>query len=169
MDVSPGDQGSIQNPTQPLDAKKNVPCVSQDSMSTEMEYLYMQHPIDGLWHNQTITGVPVTLTAIGSNGTVIDIGSTTTNGYYGTFGMSWTPPKEDTYTIMASFAGDDSYGSSTGATMATVGPAPTVPTAQTNQGQTTVDNTPLLYAISVVGVLIILAVAIATVLILRKK
>ena len=82
----------------------------------------------GLWHNETITGVPVTLTAIGSDGTVIDIGTTTTNGYYGTFGKAWTPPKKDTYTIIATFAGDDSYGSSGAATAVTVGPAPATPT-----------------------------------------
>jgi len=73
-------------------------------METQMEYLHMQMPIDGLWHNLTITGVPVTLTAIGTDGTVIDLGQVTTNGYYGTFSKAWTPPKEDTYTIIASFA-----------------------------------------------------------------
>ena len=36
-----------------------TPCVSAASMATQMEYLYMQHPIDGLYHNETITGVPV--------------------------------------------------------------------------------------------------------------
>ena len=75
-----------------------------------------QMPITGLWGNETITGVPVTLTAIGSDGSVTDIGTTTTNGYYGTFAYAWTPPKEGIYTIMASFAGDDSYGSSSAAT-----------------------------------------------------
>ena len=71
-----------------------VPCVYAASMETQMEYLYMQHPIDGLYHNETITGVPVILTAIDSNGTVTDIGTVTTNGYYGTFRYAWTPPKE---------------------------------------------------------------------------
>jgi hypothetical protein len=73
-------------------AQTDTPCVSKDSMATQMEYLHMQHPIDGLWHNETITGVPVALTAIKSDGTVIDIGATTTNGYYGTFKYTWTPP-----------------------------------------------------------------------------
>ena len=105
-------------------AQPNTPCVSKDSMTTQMEYLHNALPIDGLWHNETITGVPVTLTAIGSDGTVIDLGTVTTNGYYGTFSKAWTPPNEDTYTITASFAADDSYGSSSAATAVTVGPAP---------------------------------------------
>jgi len=101
-----------------------VPCVSKDSMATYMEYLYLQRPIDGIYHNLIITGVPVTLTAIGSDGSVIDIGTTTTNGYYGTFTHAWTPPDEGTYEIIASFEGADSYGSSGAATYVTVGPAP---------------------------------------------
>jgi hypothetical protein len=169
MDMSPGDQGSVLNPTAPLDSPTKpgtVPCVSAASMETQMEYLYMQHPIDGLYHNETITGVPVILTAIGSDGTVIDIGSTTTNGYYGTFSMAWTPPKEDTYTIMASFAGDDSYGSSSAATGLSVGPAPASPTPTPEPPQAAPDSIPYIIGI---GIAIIIAVAVATILILRKR
>ena len=84
----------------------------------------MQHPIDGVGNNEMITGVPLTLTAIGSDGSVIEIGTTTTEEYYGTFGLKWTPPEEGTYKIIASFEGDDSYGSSGAATYVSVGPAP---------------------------------------------
>jgi hypothetical protein len=75
-------QGTVmdQSPAQP-----NTPCVSKDSMATQMEYLHMQHPIDGVNQKTVMTGVPVTLTAIGSDGTVVDIGVATTNAYYGTF------------------------------------------------------------------------------------
>jgi len=110
LDMSPGQPGT--------------PCVSADSMTTQMEYLHLQSPIDGIWHNETITGVPVTLTAVDSDGNWIDIGTVTTSGYYGTFGLAWTPPKEDTYEIIASFEGDDSYGSSGASTFVTIGPAP---------------------------------------------
>ncbi|HJW28317.1 MAG TPA: PQQ-binding-like beta-propeller repeat protein, partial [Saprospiraceae bacterium] len=111
LDLSPG--------------QPNTPCVSKDSMALQMEYLHKQMPIDGIWHNETITGVPVILTAIASDGSVTEIGTVTTNGYYGTFGKEWTPPNEGTYQIIASFAGDDSYGSSGAATTISVGPAPT--------------------------------------------
>jgi outer membrane protein assembly factor BamB len=148
-------------------AQAGTPCVSKDSMSTQMEYLHKQMPIDGLWHNESITGVPVSLTAIGSDGSVYDLGSVTTNGYYGTFGMSWTPPAEGTYEVIASFAADDSYGSSAASTMVTVGPAP-APIQFPEQ------TAPADYTLTIVGaaVAIIIAVVIAVaaaVLILRKR
>jgi hypothetical protein len=108
-----------QSPAQP-----GTSCVSKDSMQTQMEYLHMQMPIDGIWHDETITGVPVMLTAISEDNDVYDLGTVTTNGYYGTFSHAWEPPEEGVYTIMASFNGDDSYGSSTAATAVSVGPAP---------------------------------------------
>jgi hypothetical protein len=108
-----------QSPAQP-----GTPCVSKESMSTQMGYLHMQHPIDGIGHDEVITGVPVALTAVDSDGNWIDLGTTTTDGYYGTFGLAWTPPEEGTYKIIASFVADESYGSSGAATYVTVGPAP---------------------------------------------
>jgi hypothetical protein len=171
MDMSPGDQGSFQNPTAPLDSPTEpgtVPCVSAASMQTQMEYLYMQHPIDGLYHNETITGVPVKLTAIDSKGSVTDIGTTTTNGYGGTFGISWTPPNEDTYTIFASFNGDDSYGSSTATTSLTVGPAPATPT--TPEIPTPVDNTMTIIGTGIAIIIaVVIAVAIVGILLYRKR
>ncbi|MFC1487135.1 PQQ-binding-like beta-propeller repeat protein [Thermoproteota archaeon] len=104
-------------------AQPGTPCVSKESMKLQMEYLHMQMPIAGVKGDGVITGVPVTLTAMGSDGSVIDIGTVKTNGYYGTFAHSWTPPEEGTYEIIASFAGDESYGSSAAATAVTVGPA----------------------------------------------
>ncbi|MCZ2807757.1 MAG: PQQ-binding-like beta-propeller repeat protein [Candidatus Bathyarchaeota archaeon] len=108
-------------------AQPGTPCVSKDSMATQMEYLHLQMPITGLWGDETITGVPVVLTAISEDFDVYDLGTVTTNGYYGTFSHAWTPPEEGVYTITASFNGDDSYGSSTAATAVSVGPAPAAP------------------------------------------
>jgi hypothetical protein len=151
-----------QSPAQP-----GTPCVSKDSMTTQMEHIHLGMAIDGLWHNETITGVPVALAAIGSDGTVIDIGTTTTNGYGGNFGMAWTPTKEDTYTIMASFAADDSYGSSTAYTTVTVGPAPATP--ETPEIPTPVDNTNLLYGV-LAAVIVAIVIGLAALFVgLRKK
>jgi outer membrane protein assembly factor BamB len=108
-----------QSPAQP-----DTPCVSKESMQTQMEYLHIQLPIDGIWHNETITGVPLYLTAIDSDNNVYDLGTVTSNGYYGTFGYEWTPSEEGLYEIIASFMGDDSYGSSVASTFVSVGPAP---------------------------------------------
>jgi hypothetical protein len=148
-------------------AQPGTPCVSKDSMTIQMEYLHKQMPIDGLWHNETITGVPVTLTAIDENGTVYDLGLVTTSGYYGTYEKAWTPPAEGTYKIIANFASDNSYGSSAAATAVTVGPAPE-PIIFPEQ-QTFVDTTmTIVYAAIAIIVAFAIGIALA-VLMLRKR
>jgi hypothetical protein len=147
-------------------AQPGTPCVSKDSMKTWMEYVHIQQPIDGIWHNETVTGVPVALTAIGSDGSFVDLGTVTTDGYYGTFSKSWIPPAEGDYKIVASFAGDDSYGSSSASTAVSVGPAPETPTTPA----TVVPD----YTMTIVyaAVAIIVAVAIVGLLVfvaLRKR
>jgi hypothetical protein len=150
-------------------AQAGTPCVTAASMQTQMEYLHLQMPIDGLWHNKTLTGVPVTLTAIGSDGSVIDIGSVTTNGYYGTFEKAWTPPATGTYQIIATFAGDDSYGSSNAANAVTViaaaATASPVPTPAPVNAATPND---IMTDVALATVAIIIAIAIVGILLLRK-
>ena len=130
-----------------------------------MEYLHKQLPIGGLWGNQTITGVPVILTAMDENGNAITIGTVTTNGYYGTYSCEWTPPHEGAYAIIATFAGDQSYGSSGASTGIVIGQAAeSTPTPTTS----TITMPPFeLYTIGA-AVAVIIAVAIATLLILKK-
>ncbi len=106
-------QGTIldESPAQP-----GTPCVSADSMTAWMQYLHMQDPLP-----TNTTGVPVKLEAFGADGSVVEIGTFTSDtlGYRAT----WTPDKPGVYTILASFAGDESYGSSHGSTSVSVGPA----------------------------------------------
>jgi hypothetical protein len=147
-------------------AQPNTPCVSKDSMALQMEYLHKQMPIGGIWGNETLTGVPVMLTAIDSNGNSVDIGTVTTNGYYGTFSKAWTPPNELAYEIIASFAGDESYGSSSASTAISVGPAPEEPVQPEPPVPT--DFTPVYYGIAAAVIAIIIAIALVGVLILRK-
>ena len=151
-----------QSPAQP-----NTPCVSHDSMTTQMEYLHLQYPVNGLWQNETAIGVPVTLTATGSDGTVYNLGNVTTNGYYGTFSYTWTPAKADSYTVYASFAGDDSYGLSSAATSVSIGAAVASPTSMPTQTQIAATD----YTMTIVGmgIAIIIAVALVGVLMLRKR
>ncbi len=154
-----------QSPAQP-----GTPAVSASSMETQMEYLHMQNPIGGTFGNETITGVPVTLTAIGSDGTVYNIATTTTNGYYGTFSYPWTPPKPDTYTITASYAGDGSYGSSQAATGLLVGQAQATATPAPTSGSSDLATSSELMTAMTVGVIaIIIAIAIVGILLLRKR
>ena len=152
MDMSPG--------------QPNTPCVSKDSMTTQMEYLHMQYPIDGLYHNDTITGVAVNLIAVGAGGSFNTIDTVTTDGYYGTFTKTWTPTTEGDYQIIASFEGDDSYGSSSASTTVSVGPALSTP----EPPETVIPD----YTMTIVGaaVAIIIAVAIVGLLVflaLRKR
>ncbi len=148
-------------------AQAGTPAVSKDSMSMQMEYLHLGQPQGGIWNNVTTIGVPVSLTAIGSDGTVIDLGTATTNGYSGEFDKAWTPPKEDTYQIIASFTGDDSYGSSMSTTAVSVGAAP-------KEVNIPAQIQPIDYSMTIIGVgaAVIIAVFIAiaaAILILKKR
>ena len=62
-------------------AQPGTPCVSKESMATWMEYLHNQMPINGIFGDETITGVPVTLTAIAEGGSYFDIGTVVTEGF----------------------------------------------------------------------------------------
>jgi len=149
-------------------AQQGTPCVSEASMTTQMQYLHMQYPIDGIYHNETISGVPVTLTALDPNGNSVNIGTVTTDGYYGTFSKTWTPTIAGDYKIIATFAGDDSYGSSSAATTISIG-APS-PTAASTQAQATTDYTMPIISVGIgLAIIVIVSVAIATALILRKR
>jgi hypothetical protein len=132
-----------------------------------MEYLYMQQPLDGIFHNVTVLGVPVSLLAVDSNGTVINIG-TTASDVSGNFQLAWTPPNEGVYKITANFAGSESYGSSWAETGLSVGPAPE-PYPTPVQPEVPPDYTMTIIG---TGIAIIIAVAIAValaVLILRTR
>jgi outer membrane protein assembly factor BamB len=97
---------------------KGTPAMSDTSMTAWMRYLYMQQPCPA-----DATGVPVKLEAFGADGSYVEIGTVTSDAY-GNFKCAWTPPKQILYTIMATFAGSDSYWSSYAATGLSVVPAP---------------------------------------------
>lgn len=143
----------------------DVACVSDDSMSTYMQYIYGQQPIDGMYHNETVTGVPVTIYATGPDGTTAKIGDTTSD-MSGTFALTWTPATKGDYVITATFAGSKSYGTSWAEAHATVVNAPEVVTPPP---QTSVTFPPYEMYIIGVGIAVILAVAIVGVLVLRKR
>ena len=167
LDESPATATSSQiAPGQP------VACVSDSSMNTWMNYLYMQEPITGYLGNATVTGVPVSIDAIDPNGNFVHIATVTSDGTTGTFGYTWTPTVVGTYKITATFGGDDSYGGSWAATYAsvaqaassTVTPTPAPTTAPSNLA-TTAD---LMTYIVAVGIAIIIAVAIVGAILYRK-
>jgi hypothetical protein len=150
-----------QSPAQP-----NTPCVSQGSMTTQMEYLHMQQPIDGIWHNISMTGVPVSLDTIDPNNNFVHIGDVTTDAHSGTFGFTWKPEIAGQYKITATFTGSISYGSSFATTYATVVEAPAA--TATPEPEPVPDYTGLLYAIMAAVIVAIVIGIVAIVLMLRK-
>ena len=145
-------------------AQPDTPCVSKESMTTQMEYLHMQQPIKGIWGNETITGVLVSLDTFDPNENQVHIGDVTTDGYSGTFGFTWEPEVPGQYRVTATFMGDESYGISSATTYVTVSEAP--PATPTPTPETPPDNTALMYGILVA---VIIAIVIGLIALFRKR
>ena len=145
-------------------AQLGTPCVSADSMTTQMEYLHTQLPIAGIWNNVTMTGVSVSLDTVDPNNNTVHIGEVTTDAYSGTFGFTWEPEVPGQYKVTATFLGDDSYGSSFATTYVNV--AEPTATATPEPQQAIPDYTVLLYALLVVG---IIAIILILLLLFRKR
>lgn len=137
-------------------------CVSDESMSSWMEYLHMQRPMP-----TDATGVDVALAVIDANGNYRDIG-TATSDISGTFSYVWQPDIPGKYTVIAKFAGTESYGSSFAESAFTVGDAP--PAEESGPTiNTVIANPNLELYIAIATALIIVAIAAIGVLLLRKK
>ena len=148
-------------------AQPGTACVSKDSMATWMDYLHHQMPIDGQYHNITITGVPVSIDVFDSNGNYIHI-ATVTSDASGVYGYTWTTPSTTgQYQVIATFMGDDSYGSSYASTYLNVAQAPTPsPTPTGAAAAATASDIATSMAIGVI--IILIAIAIVGALILRR-
>jgi hypothetical protein len=140
-----------------------VPAMSDESMSDWMEYVYMQKP-----RPTDATGVEVSLDAIDPNNNYIHIGTATTDAS-GTFGFDWQPPNiPGKYTIIATFAGSESYWPSYAEAYTVVTEAPTATPVPTPTPASAADlyfvpaTAGIIIAIVIVGALIIL-------LVLRKR
>ena len=91
-------------------AQPGTAAVSDASMDTWMDYLHEQQPFPA-----NDTGVQVTLSALDPNGNFVTIGTATTD-LTGQYSFGWTPTISGKYTIVASFAGSQSYYPSTAET-----------------------------------------------------
>jgi hypothetical protein len=143
-------------------AQRGTPCVSEESMTAQMEYLHMQAV-----RPTNITGVPVTINVVDANGNYRQIGSVTSDSE-GFFSYQWTPDISGMYTVIASFAGSESYGSSRSETafFATTPPPTLTPTPQP------VQSTADLYFVPAIAGLFILIIVIGLVqvlIMLRRK
>jgi outer membrane protein assembly factor BamB len=148
MDMSPG------NP--------NTPAVAEEDMVEWMDYLYGQNAT--LLNNPPKpNGVSVRLSTIDPNGNVIDIGTVSSDSG-GLFKKMWTPTIEGEYTVFVTFDGSNSYWGSYAETALGITASAATPTSQPVQASTD-------YTMPIVGtgIAMILAVALATILILKKK
>ena len=140
-----------------------LPCVSDASMKQFMEAVYMQQPLP-----TNITGVPVQIAVLDSNGNHYPIGTVTTD-QSGSFSLTWTPIITGNYTVYASFAGTQSYYGSYAEThfYASSPPATPAPTAPPVTGLASTASLELGVAVIVI-VIVIIGVAILAVM-LRKR
>jgi hypothetical protein len=95
-----------------------VPAISDADQEAWMEYLYAQQGIPG-----NAKGVEVSLDTIDPNGNFIHI-DTVTSDMTGGFNKQWTPEVPGAYTVIATFAGSNSYYSSYAQTYIGVDKAP---------------------------------------------
>ncbi|MCJ7559062.1 PQQ-like beta-propeller repeat protein, partial [Candidatus Bathyarchaeota archaeon] len=136
-----------------------VPAVSDASMSDWMLYVYKQFP-----RPANATGVEVTLDALDPNGNFVHIGTATSDAS-GTFSYIFTPEVPGKYTVIATFAGSESYYASYAETAVGVSEAPAAPAAP----EPAAPLPPFDLYILGATVAIIAAVAIVGLMILRKK
>ena len=139
-----------------------LPCVSDASMSDFMEAIYEQQPMP-----TNITGVPITISVLDSNGNYRTIGTTTSEPATGTFALNWTPDISGSYTIYATFTGSESYYSSNAVAYIYTSEPPATASPQPTSAPSMSD---LYFLPSVVGIIIaIIAVGLLTILMLKKK
>lgn len=136
-----------------------VAAVSDDSMSDWMLYVYKQFN-----RPTNASGVQVSINVIDSNGNYRTIG-TTTSSPEGFFSYTWTPDISGEYKVYAVFEGSNGYYGSRAENAFTV-EEEAQPTATTQPSATI---PPYETYIIAMGVAIIVALALATLLIIKKK
>jgi outer membrane protein assembly factor BamB len=154
-DISPG----LQDYTLTSRFPNGVPAVSDESMSSWMEYVYMQFTKPA-----NATGVEVTLSVVDANGNQREIGTTTSDAQ-GFYSFVWTPDISGKYTIQASFAGSKSFWPSQAETAFNVMEAPqTTPTQQQQLALPPTDMyllggvAAIIVAIAIVGVILLMVI-----------
>jgi hypothetical protein len=142
---------------------KDTPAISDQYMDAWMQYLYMQFP-----RPSNATGVTVSLDTIDPNGNFVHIGDTTSD-QSGAYSYRWVPPSDipGKYTIIATFAGSNSYWSSYSETSLAVDPA--APTASPSP-TVNLPPTETYFAISTAAIIIAIAiVGVALALLMLRK
>jgi hypothetical protein len=114
-----------------------------------------------------VTGVPVTISVVDSNGNYREIGKVTSDSD-GSYSLNWKPDIEGKYTVYASFAGSESYWPSHAVTTFAIDSAAPTPAPTQEQIASSAADTYLLPGIVAIIVAIIIGFAI-TILMLRRR
>jgi outer membrane protein assembly factor BamB len=137
-----------------------LPCVSDASMTQWMEYVYQQQSCP-----TNATGVPVTLSVLDSNHNYRQIGSTTSDAS-GFFSFQWTPDIPGNYTVIANFAGSQSYyGSSAEAAFYASAPSAT-PAPTATPAASVVDT---YFVPSVIAIIVAIVIVGALIILMQRK
>ena len=135
-----------------------VPAVSDASQKGWMEYVYMQQPCPN-----NVTGVPISISVIDSNSNSREIGTTESDGS-GTYSYIWTPDIEGPFTVIASFAGSESYYPSNAEAHFYAGASATATPPPTTPATSTADTYFVPAVAAIVVVLIIILIMLAAIL-----
>jgi hypothetical protein len=156
--------GSQQNAVA-MNFPNGLPCVSDESMSDWMQFVYQQQPCPA-----NVTGVPVTISAIDPNGNYVTLGNTISDAsglYSFTVDTSQLGAGPGKYTIIATFAGSNGYWPSSSEAALTLAPAPAATPPPTPQPASLADI--YFLPMSIVILIAIIVAAIAIMLMLRKR
>jgi hypothetical protein len=156
MDVSAGvEQSEIAK-----NFPNGLPCVSDASQSKWMEHVYQNQPVPA-----DVTGVPITIAVVDSNGNYREIGVTTSTPS-GTFGFTWTPDIPGDYILYASFAGSNSYWPASAQTSFHASESTTPPPTET---AIQADNTMTVVGVGIAVIIAVIIVGVLILLSLRKR
>jgi hypothetical protein len=139
-----------------------VPAMADANQREWMQYVYFQKP-----RPTNATGVDVTLKVIDPNGNTYDIGTATSDAY-GHYSLMYKPEVPGTFTVIASFAGTESYYQSYSEAAFGVADAAPTPTPTAIPLQSVAD---LYFVPAVAGIIVAIAIvgAVLALLMLRKK
>lgn len=139
-----------------------LPCVSDASMTGFMQAVYMQQQMP-----DNVTGVPVVVSVVDSNGNYREIGTTTTDAS-GTYALTWTPDIAGQYTVTAAFQGSGAYYGSSANTYFYASETATTP-VQTQPPQASMVEQYFLPAIASIIIAIAIVGAVIALLVVRKR
>jgi hypothetical protein len=138
-----------------------VPAVSDESMTGWMEYVYQQQPLPA-----NVTGVEVVLNVLDPNNNFHEVGRATSDAS-GFYSVAFTPEVPGKYTIIASFAGSQSYYGSYAETAINVEEAPAATPPPTPTPAPMTDTYVMGFGIGII--IAIVAVGLLLFLLLRKR